>query len=277
MKYVMVKELLEKYNRVNTRLPQTPHQLPKTAYEPSRMDSQLLLKEVMEFSPKIPSENLLPMEQLPINNMSGQSYGYIVYRKKLLDIPPNSVLTIDGRICDSVIVLIDGNLISKPLNVTNDLNKFGFWRLKNSKLTLPNETISGATLDLVVENWGRNNFGYLDQFNQFKGLWQGGVFLNNEEIKYWEIVPLEFKKSWTKQLSGWHTPKDFPSLGPSLYKTSFFVIGKPQDTYLDMRSWCKGIVVVNGFVLGRYPNFLEKISFQEYLHLHPRLPALFDY
>lgn len=202
------------------------------------------------------------MEYLPINNMSGQSYGYVVYRKRNLDVPADSVLTIGGRICDSVVVLVNGVLMSKPLNAASDLNGFGFWRLKNSNLTLGSASLTGATLDLLVENWGRNNFGYLEQFNQFKGLWQGAVYLNNEEISNWEIVPLEFKRSWTKNLTGWHSPLPQQSIGPSLYKTSFFVDAL-ADTYIDMQNWGKGIVIVNDFVLGRY----SRIGPQQSLYL----------
>lgn len=40
----------------------------------------------------------------------------------------------------------------------------------NSTITLTEAALKGATLDLVVENNGRNNYGNLDQFQQFKGL-----------------------------------------------------------------------------------------------------------
>ncbi|KAJ8920356.1 hypothetical protein NQ315_005220 [Exocentrus adspersus] len=263
MKYVMVKELLKKYNPIQTRLPQTPHLIPKRVYKSQKIESQLTLDEMLSNIPtKFSSLRLLPMEVLPMNNMSGQSYGYIVYRKKNLDIPANSILTIGGRICDTLMVLINGILMSKPLMTGKDLNGFGFWRLNDSNLTLGPVDLSNATLDLVVENWGRNNFGYLEQFNQFKGLWQGSVYLNFKELVDWEIVPLEFKKSWTKSLVGWHNVVPQKTIGPALYKTSFYV-DVPADTYVDMQNWCKGIVVVNNFVLGRY----SRIGPQQSLYL----------
>ncbi|KAJ8977163.1 hypothetical protein NQ317_003103 [Molorchus minor] len=297
IKYVMVKELLRKYNPVQTRvtpstqtacthilpyiaksewegvltgegstnlarsLPDAPHLIFKQAYEPQRVQWRLNLNEILEnFSTKYLSPIVLPMEFLPINNMSGQSYGYIVYRKKYLDIPANSTLTIGGRICDSLVVLVNGKLVSKPLTNTSDLNDFGFWRLKDSNITLSSTGLTGATLDLLVENWGRNNFGLLEQFNQFKGLWQGPISLNNVEIRNWEISPLEFKKSWVGRLVRWRRPDSFT--GPALYKTNFYV-NQTRDTYLDMQDWCKGIVIVNNFVLGRY----SKIGPQQSLYL----------
>ncbi|XP_018580074.1 beta-galactosidase-1-like protein 2 [Anoplophora glabripennis] len=263
MKYVIVKELLKKYNPIQTRLPQTPHIAAKGTYKPQKIASQLTLDEILSKTPlKFSSPVVVPMELLSVNNMSGQSYGYVVYRKRNLDIAANAVLTIGGRVCDSVVVLVNGVLMSKPLNTASDLNSFGFWRLNNSNLTLGPTNLTGATLDLVVENWGRNNFGYLEQFNQFKGLWQGSVYLNNREITNWEIVPLEFKKSWTKNLTGWHSPFPQQSVGPSLYKATFYV-DVLEDTYIDMQNWCKGIVIVNDFVLGRY----SKIGPQQSLYL----------
>ncbi|CAG9815746.1 unnamed protein product [Phaedon cochleariae] len=261
LKYVMVKELLEKYNPVKTRIPQTPHQARKISHEPQEIQSHLPFNALLNLSPKLVSQQLVPMENLPINNMSGQSYGYIVYRKRL-DIPANSTLTIGGRICDTLIVLINGNMVTKPVSNVNDLNKFGSWRLKNSKLSLGTQNLVGATLDLLVENWGRVNFGYLDQFNQYKGLWQDGVYLNNKQLSDWEIFPLEFKRAWTRSLSGWKAPNKPPIAGPALYKTRLFV-NNTLDTYLDMSDWYKGIVIVNDFVLGRY----SRIGPQQSLYL----------
>lgn len=50
--------------------------------------------------------------------------------------------------------------------------------------------------------------------------------------------------------------------GPALYKTTFSV-ENPQDTFIDMREWTKGIVAINGFVLGRY----ARIGPQQTLYL----------
>lgn len=80
--------------------------------------------------------------------------------------------------CDVVLVLVNGVLVSKPLTQIADLNDFGFWRLKDSTVVLNTEPIADATIELVVENWGRVNYGKLAQFYQYKGLWQvciGGI------------------------------------------------------------------------------------------------------
>lgn len=66
-------------------------------------------------------------------------------------------------------VLINGQLVSPALKSAEGLDRFGFWRVENSSLILTNITLQDATLDLVVENWGRVNYGHLPQFHQLKG------------------------------------------------------------------------------------------------------------
>lgn len=249
-KYDSLKEIIARYNEVQTKLPEAPALTEKVAYETILITDQLTLSEVLpQVSNAVKESVLLSMENLPINNNSGQNFGYLVYRKENIDISANSVLTIEGYVRDSVIVLINGKLVSKVLESQADLDGFGYWRLENSTLNLGTETYTGATLDLLVENWSRNNFGKLRQFNQFKGLWEGNVLINDEIISSWDIYPLEFKKSWTNALTGWHAPA-FGN-GPALYKGTL-QITEPKDTFIDMRGWNKGLVIVNGFVLSRY-------------------------
>jgi beta-galactosidase len=44
---------------------------------------------------------------------------------------------------------------------------------------------------------------------------------------------------------------DGPSGGPAI-RTTTFALDQPADTYLDLRTWGKGVVWVNGHNLGRY-------------------------
>lgn len=37
-----------------------------------------------------------------------------------------------------------------------------------------------------------------------------------------------------------------------MYRATLTVTGAPQDTWLDMSTWGKGVAFVNGFNLGRY-------------------------
>jgi hypothetical protein len=98
------------------------------------------------------------MEMLPINQNSGQSYGYIVYHREDLDIPANSLLTITGHVRDTVMVLVNNVVVSTALTLSDRLDTFGYW-MANGNITLTTEDLNGTTLDLIVENWGRVGFG----------------------------------------------------------------------------------------------------------------------
>ncbi|CAG9857698.1 unnamed protein product [Phyllotreta striolata] len=247
-KYWATKELLSKYNPVKTLLPAVPDRPKKTAYESIKIEKEMLLYDMLETIKPVASKEVVAMETLDINNGNGQSFGYVVYRKTGLNIPAGAVLKIQGRVCDTVMVLVDGVLVSPWLERSKDLAGFGTWKILDSTLVLSNRSLTNARLELVVENWGRVNVGV---YKQFKGLWQSQVKLNDEYITDWSVYPLEFKSAWTKSLSSWGKELT-DTVGPAMYKATLRVEGEPVDTFVHMEQWIKGIVIVNGFVLGRY-------------------------
>lgn len=80
-KYVVIKETIARYNNISTRLPEAPAQIERVAYPDLTIQTQLSFNEIVDQIPeKFEYANVIPMELLPINNNSGQSYGYILYR-----------------------------------------------------------------------------------------------------------------------------------------------------------------------------------------------------
>ncbi|VEN61727.1 unnamed protein product [Callosobruchus maculatus] len=259
-KYDVVKELLEKYNPIKTKVPEMPSEIKRVAYPEVKIKHSIGYEHILSQLPhKIESEKLISMENLPINNGSGQSYGYIVYRKKNVEVTAKSILKISGYIHDTVQVYVNGKLLNK--NVV-DTSGFGFWKLSDSSIILE-EPVEDATIDLVVCNMGRNNFGHLDTFHQFKGIWKG-IYLNDQEVFHWEIYPIEFRKAWTEKLDHWIEFDETAStrLGMGLYKAELD-LEETEDTFVDMSKWQKGVVIVNNFVLGRY----WKVGPQQTLYL----------
>ncbi|XP_050313034.1 beta-galactosidase-1-like protein 2 [Anthonomus grandis grandis] len=250
-KFVAVQRLTAEYNELLIRQPSPPPATFRTAYADLDIEGELSLDDLISQSEHcIESAKPISMEHLDINNGSGQSYGYLVYRKENIDIAAGSVLKIEGHVCDTVVVLINGKLVSKIFETPEDLNGFGYWRQKDSTLNLGDDSYTGATLDLLVENFGRVNYGKLYQFNQFKGLWQGDVLINDKVITDWKLIPLEFKQKWTKSLNNWRRPTY--TTGPRLYKAILHINDELMDTYIDFNGWTKGFVIVNGFVLSRF-------------------------
>jgi hypothetical protein len=242
--------LIKQYNTIETLLPDQPELMERQAYDSVDIIERLNFDDIIASSPVVKSQNPLPMEKLPINHDSGQSYGYIVYRQEGLNIAADSILTITGHVRDTVVILINGVLISKPLSSSDDLDGFGYWRQENSNITLTSEDLSDATLDIVIENWGRANGGHF--YAQYKGLTEDNeVYLNDQKLSSWTIYPLEFKKSWIAALTGWKSFDDSQT-APTLYRGTLTVEGDPKDTFIDMQEWMKGVVFVNGFALGKY-------------------------
>ncbi|CAH1119264.1 unnamed protein product [Phaedon cochleariae] len=262
LKYSLLKYLLNKYNPIKTKLPDMPVSSGPKAYPTLKVKYSLSYEDIVAQAPQtIDSENLVAMEDLPIHDNTGQKYGYIIYRKESITINKGSTLRIKGYVFDSLNVYVNNKLITR--NVV-DLDGFGYWRLKDGNISLSSdEKIENATIDLVVCNMGRHHYGLVNPIEQLKGLWQG-VLLDDEEIVNWKIMPLEFSRTWNNNLVGWRESdsSESPSVSAGLNKFELELEEK-HDTYIDMSGWNKGIVIVNGFVLGRY----WKVGPQQSLYL----------
>ncbi|XP_050505747.1 beta-galactosidase-1-like protein 2 [Diabrotica virgifera virgifera] len=257
-KYQIVKDAIASRNPVITKLPDQPKVQPLIKYESLQIEGQLTLADII-YSEIQSGENVIhhigdpiPMEQLPINSNSGQSFGYIVYRHT--HTAAGAVkLTLTGTVRDTLLVLVNGTLRTPVPSKKSDVDGVGFWKLVDTSLDLQTDENTPETtyvIDVIVENNGRNNFGGLDQFRQFKGL-TDSFQINGKNMMKFDIVPLEFKKSWNNALTNWQSLTSTQST-PALYKFTLNINNDPQDTYIDSTSWTKGITIVNGFVLGRH-------------------------
>ncbi|CAG9815748.1 unnamed protein product [Phaedon cochleariae] len=250
-KYQLVKDLLEMYNPIKTKVPDMPVSIGPIAYPTLKLKYSLDYKDIVAQAPQtVNSENLVAMENLPINGNTGQKFGYIIYRKESITINKGTTLTIKGYVYDTVNVYVNNKLITK--NVV-DLDGFGYWRLKDGNISLSlDKKLENATIDLVVCNMGRNNNGMVNPIERLKGLWQG-VLLDGEEVLDWKIMPLEFTRTWNNNLVGWRESNSSKSTSVGARLNKFeLVLEQKFDTFIDMSKWNKGIVIVNGFVLGRY-------------------------
>nr|CAD7447574.1 unnamed protein product [Timema bartmani] len=245
-KYNATADLVKKYLAVQTRLPELPAQSVKEAYPAILVTEQLEFNRLMDLvstSDRVTATDVTAMELLDVNGGSGQCYGFVVYRKTGLQVPPTTTLEITGTAHDMAVVMVDGVRKTEPITSVQQVTGFGYWQLSNATLSLDDASVgSNRTLDILVENWGR-------RYN-LKGLYNGPVLLNGEVLQDWEILALQFKKKWIQSLSDWQEVSE--SSGPTLYGASLEVEGTPRDTFINMSTWGKGNVLVNGFNIGRY-------------------------
>ena len=118
-------------------------------------------------------------------------------------------------------VMVNGVNVNPPLLTTSDLQRtFGSWAVRDAEFTFLDEIevfkpssvriiiiLQGCelfcTLELMVENLGRANFGSPHNYEQKKGLWEGDVLLDGLVLDDWEHISIEPTGPWMNQLQGW--------------------------------------------------------------------------
>lgn len=98
-KYYVFKEMITAANPVKTEIPEEPEYIAPIAYPSVQIEKTIPFAKLLERNApaKIPSQNVVAMEKIDYINGTGQSNGYIVYRKENIELAPNSLLTIEGK------------------------------------------------------------------------------------------------------------------------------------------------------------------------------------
>ena len=162
-----------------------------------------------------------------------QGYGFVLYRTTLKDAASGLLKIKEMR--DFATVYLNGKRISV-------LDR----RLKQDSMQL-NSPTANATLDILVENNGRINYGpYLTENRQ--GI-TDKVTLNGQELLGWKMYKFPFTSLAGLKYAPAPTGDDVEQ--PALYRGTFSLRGI-GDTYLDMHGFGKGVVFLNGHNLGKY-------------------------
>nr|CAD7421156.1 unnamed protein product [Timema poppensis] len=129
-KYNSTMELVSRYAPIKFQSPDLPAQSIKEAYPTTPISAQLTFEQIIDQVPsadRVTSTGLEVMERLDINNRSGQSYGFILYRKSGLTISSGTVLRISGKIRDYAIVLVDGVRKTPVFRSQEQQKTFGYF------------------------------------------------------------------------------------------------------------------------------------------------------
>ena len=159
-----------------------------------------------------------------------------------------STLTIDAH--DFAQVFVDGILVGR-------LDR----RLGQKTIDLP-ATPGGAKLDILVEAMGRINYGRA--IKDFKGIVapvtithpRPGAEPEQKPLGHWTIrlFPDDYATVSTQNYQPMNADTgdaaDFAFM-PACYRGTF-TVDDPADTYLDLSTWGKGQVWVNGHAIGRF-------------------------
>lgn len=200
--------------------PPLPAPLPRAAYGRAALTRCLALADCRPEG--IASTAPLSMEQY------GQNYGYILYETIVHGPYERGTLCMD-RVRDRAHVYINGAF-------------FGILE-RGGQNTLEVEFPAGESrLSILVENMGRVNYGpYLADL---KGL-LSPVRFRNQFLFDWTAYPLSMEQIPKAEFS------DGPAALPAYFRGTLCV-DAPADTFLYPEGLEKGLVYVNGFLLGRY-------------------------
>ncbi|XP_074466680.1 beta-galactosidase-1-like protein 2 [Sebastes fasciatus] len=233
-KYHLLRDLLSRYNRGDS-FPDMPALHYREAYEPAIMYQHLSLWDALSFTEgPFKSPKPVSMENLPVNNRNGQSYGYTLYETSITS---GGLLKSGDNVRDRALVFVDRSYI-------------GLFKRQNLELAVPDGK-GRRTLSLLVENCGRVHQGK-DLDKQHKGL-VGDILLNNIPLRDFTMYSLDMKPSFIDSLyqAPWKSLPETPSF-PGFFMGRLFAYGYPSDTFVKLPGWEKGVVFINGLNLGRY-------------------------
>ncbi|UKJ06802.1 beta-galactosidase [Solitalea lacus] len=226
-KFFAVRDLLKKYLNPGEKLGDIPAPIPVITIP------KITFEEAAPLFDNLPqgkeSVNIKPME------MFDQGWGRINYRTNLTASSTPRKLNIT-EVHDWAQVFVDGKLIGK-------LDR----RRADSTIEIP-ATKAGAVLDILVEATGRVNFG--EAVIDRKGITEKVEILDRntvQELKNWTVYnfPVDYqfqaKAKFVKQKVN----------GPAWYRAKFN-LNKTGDTYIDLSTWGKGMIWVNGYNIGRF-------------------------
>jgi len=226
-KFYAVRDLLKNYLNPGETISDEP------AVYPMISVPEIKFTETASLFQNLPKPNMT--KQIQPMEMFDQGWGRILYRTKLPLNDTASKLKIT-ELHDWAAIYIDGKLIGN-LDRRKDENTIEIPAVKE-----------GAVLDILVEAMGRVNYGkaIIDR----KGITEKVEILSGNTVKNlleWEVYNFPVDNDFQKSREF----KAFSATGPAWYKADFN-LDKTGDTYIDMSTWGKGMVWINGYNLGRY-------------------------
>ena len=228
-KYFQLRDLLKNYLPAGEQLPEIPEAFPV-----------IEIPEV-EFTQVAPLFSNLPeaKESMDIQPMEAfdQGWGTILYRTTLQEPVENGTTMKITEVHDWAQVFADGKLLARLDRCRGEF-----------VLQLP-ALKKGTRIDILVEAMGRVNFD--ESIHDRKGITEKVELVRGKqsaELKNWTVYsfPVDYSFVQDKRYKN-----GTAQTMPAYYRTTFR-LDKVGDTFLDMSTWGKGMVWVNGLAIGRF-------------------------
>lgn len=222
-KYMAFRQVIQKHLPPGQTLPPVPKENPVVSFPAITLSQTAPLSAA--YGRRVKSDGVLTMEDVD------QDFGYIHYETTIPHAVKGRLVVKDVR--DYAVVLVNGRKVGT-------LDR----RLRQNKLDV--NIPAGAKLEILVENVGRVNYGG-DILHNRKGITES-VTLDGRQLRGWTITPLPLYRANMNAIA--FTSGNIKGR-PAFYRGTFR-LSKVGDTFLDMRSWGKGAVWVNGHSIGKY-------------------------
>ena len=229
-KFFLLRDLLKNYLPAGETLPAVPAALPVIEIPEFHFHKVApLFSNLPEAKQTV---DIQPMEQF------NQGWGTILYRTTLPETTLAGTTLKITEVHDWAQIYADGKLLARL-----DRRKGEF------TTTLP-ALKKGIQLDILVEAMGRVNFD--KSIHDRKGITEKVELISGnqtKELKNWTVYNFPVDYSFIKDKK-YSDTKILPTM-PAYYKSTF-TLDKVGDTFLDMSTWGKGMVWVNGHAMGRF-------------------------
>ena len=232
-KYDSIRNVMKKYVK---NIPDAPAAIPVIEIPSIKLDK---VADVLGYTSRIkPISNEEPLTFEQMN----QGYGYVLYSRHFNQ-PISGTLAIPG-LRDYAVIYIDGEKVG-------ELNR------NTQTYEMEIEVPFNATLQILVENMGRINYGS-EIVHNTKGIISPITIAEQPISGNWEMyqLPMSEVPDFTK-LGNNNVFKNGSSQAnrlkdcPVLYEGTF-TLDETGDTFIDMEAWGKGIIFINGHNIGRY-------------------------
>jgi beta-galactosidase len=232
-KYDSIRNVMKKYVK---NIPDAPAAIPVIEIPSIKLDK---VADVLGYTSRIkPISNEEPLTFEQMN----QGYGYVLYSRHFNQ-PISGTLAIPG-LRDYAVIYIDGEKVG-------ELNR------NTQTYEMEIEVPFNATLQILVENMGRINYGS-EIVHNTKGIISPITIAGQPISGNWEMyqLPMSEVPDFTK-LGNNNVFKNGSSQAnrlkdcPVLYEGTF-TLDETGDTFIDMEAWGKGIIFINGHNISRY-------------------------
>lgn len=232
-KYDSIRNVMKKYVK---NIPDAPAAIPVIEIPSIKLDK---VADVLGYTSRI--RPISDDEPLTFEQMN-QGYGYVLYSRHFNQ-PISGTLAIPG-LRDYAVIYIDGEKVG-------ELNR------NTQTYEMEIEVPFNATLQILVENMGRINYGS-EIVHNTKGIISPVTIAGQPISGNWEMyqLPMSEVPDFTK-LGNNNVFKNGSSQAnrlkdcPVLYEGTF-TLDETGDTFIDMEAWGKGIIFINGHNIGRY-------------------------